>query len=138
MDEGWINEEYVVLFGEETSSLNEAYAAGEFLPSYTLVGLLSWNDFIVADSNGRLFTVPTVPLVNTLVRPFELELAQNQFIFDERVHGRIKWYVTPLVFGGDPQLEENIAWLKLDQHVQLVKWWNEKYRELQAGDYGAR
>ena len=91
-----------------------------------------WDDFIVEDSSGSLFTVPTVPLIPSLLKPFLLDATRIDFIFDDRVQGKIKWYVTPIVFGGDPILIDNMAWVTLEQHSQLVKWWNEKYRELKA------
>jgi hypothetical protein len=132
MKEGWIGEEYVVLFEEKASSLEKAYGLGEFLTGYTLVGLHGWHDFIVEDGGGSFFTVPSVPLLKELLRPFSFEAAGNDFVLDNLIQGKIKWYVTPLIFGGDPQLEDNVGWVTLDQHIQLVKWWNEKYRELKA------
>ena len=42
----------------------------------------------------------------------------------------IKWYITPVVFGGDPSLADNVTWVALDQHAQLVKFWNGKYGEI--------
>jgi hypothetical protein len=34
------------------------------------------------------------------------------------------------VFGGDPTLGDNVTWVTLTQHTELVQWWNQKYREL--------
>ena len=39
-------------------------------------------------------------------------------------HGKIKWYVKALVFGGDPQSALNVIWVTHDQHAELVKYWN--------------
>ena len=41
--------------------------------------------------------------------------------------GRIKWYVKPLVFGGDPELGDNVIWVTQEDHVSLVRWWNRLY-----------
>jgi hypothetical protein len=58
MKEGWLDDDYIILFEERSSSLTEAYAIQDFLPSYKLVGLRGWDDFIVQDHRGVLFTVP--------------------------------------------------------------------------------
>jgi hypothetical protein len=42
----------------------------------------------------------------------------------------VKWYTKPVVFGGDPLDQENTIWVTLEEHVQLVKWWNDRYQEL--------
>ena len=49
------------------------------------------------------------------------------------MRGKIKWYVTPIVFGGNPALKDNIIWVTLAEHTELVQWWNRKYRELASG-----
>jgi hypothetical protein len=46
---------------------------------------------------------------------------------DERLRGKVKWYVKPVVFGGDPNPGENMTWISLEDHVQAVKYWNEMY-----------
>lgn len=51
---------------------------------------------------------------------------------DSRLAGKIKWYIKPLIFGGDPESEDNLTWLPHDQHIDLVTWWNAKYREVQG------
>jgi hypothetical protein len=55
---------------------------------------------------------------------------KSELIPDERFTDRIKWYTTPIVFGGDPNLGENVTWVTHDQHVKLVGWWNKQYRDL--------
>jgi hypothetical protein len=52
-----------------------------------------------------------------------------QIASDSRFAGRIKWYIHPLVFGGDPNSGDNLWWATHDQHGELVVWWNVKYRE---------
>jgi len=49
------------------------------------------------------------------------------------VIGKIKWYIKPVLFGGEPELSDNIKWVELDQHAQLVRFWNQKYREIRPG-----
>jgi hypothetical protein len=45
---------------------------------------------------------------------------------------KIKWYVKPVVFGGDPQLGTNVVWVSRDEHVKLVKYWNGLYRSIKS------
>jgi hypothetical protein len=130
MTEGWLREDYLILFDEKSLSLEAEYDLSAYLPGYRLVGLRGWDDFIVEDSGGRLFTVPTVPLLSDHLSPLRFEDTQGDLIPDDRLKGKIKWYVTPLVLGGDPKPGNNMIWVTLDQHTQLVKWWNLKYREL--------
>src|SRR5207249_11054989 len=95
-----------------------------------------WDDFIIEDSSGARFTVPTVPLLPRYLKPFPNSITQLKPASDEAVEGRIKRYITPLVFGGDPQRRDNVKWVTLDEHVQLVRWWNGKYREVSPSHGG--
>ena len=36
---------------------------------------------------------------------------------DECFVGKIKWYINPIVFGGDPKAEDNITWVSHEQHA---------------------
>jgi hypothetical protein len=91
-----------------------------------IVGLRGWDDFIVRNANGQLFTVPTVPLSIKYLANFQLPPEPIQLAADDRFHGRIKWYVTPLAAGGDPQAKENTIWVDHDKHSELVVWWNNR------------
>ncbi|MCC6075218.1 hypothetical protein ACFPTX_01195 [Pseudomonas sp. GCM10022188] len=132
MNEGWLNDEYLILFSEaESISASSKYKLSKFLPNYTLVGLRGWDDFIFIDPRGALCSVPTVPLEPTMATPFSLP--ENLFLEpDDRFAGKIKWYLTPLFFGGDPQDMNNLSWVSLDQHSELVAWWNEQYNALKT------
>ncbi len=136
MTEGWYGDDYLVLFEQKAPSLERAYGLSEALPGYHLVGLRGWDDFIVEDSRGARFTVPTVPLLSRHLRPFPTSILQLKAASDEAVAGRIRWYITPVVFGGDPKHGDNVKWVTLDEHVQLVKWWNGKYREVSRSHGG--
>jgi hypothetical protein len=132
MLEGWLDDDYIILFEEQSSTLHEAYALPDFLPDYQLVGLCGWDDFIVKNNHGILFTVPTVPLSTVHLRPLEKDLNPADLVADEGKVGQIKWYTKPVCFGGDPSLGPNLQWVSLELHTQLVKWWNQKYRQLIA------
>jgi len=130
MKEGWLGDYYPILFEEKASALEKTYALRDFLPGHHLVGLRCWDDFIIEDNGGSLFTVPTVPLLQDHLQTFELDLKHGELVPDEQTTGTIKWYVTPICFGGDPKVGPNVDWVNLEQHTQLVKWWNHKFREL--------
>ena len=129
MIEGWLGDEYLVLFDEvEADAFAGAYSISEFLPGLVLVGLRGWDDFIVRNPACELFVVSTVPLTHSGMEPFDLP-GNFRLTPDERFVGRVKWYIKPILFGGNPSDDENIAWVSLGQHAQLVTWWNRKYHQ---------
>ena len=132
MNEGWNGDEYLVLLSDaERIAAMGKYQFDKYLPGYSLVGLRGWDDLIVMDSNGTVLSLPTVPLVISNAQPFSIPQPAT-LQPDPRFTGKIKWYVTPLVFGGSAQDKANLAWVSHDQHAELVAWWNAKYRELRA------
>jgi hypothetical protein len=134
MQEGWHGEEYLVLFdASEAPQASARYDIARSLPGYEVVGLRGWDDLIVRDPAGALFTVPTVPLLPSDLEPFQLPESSTALERDPRFTGRIKWYVTPIVFGGDPGAGENLIWVDHERHSQLVRWWNDQYRQLTVG-----
>jgi hypothetical protein len=105
MTEGWYGDEHLILFdGAEVASASERYAIAQFLPGYRVIGLRGWDYFIVQDSVGRIYSVASVPIVATHLLPYSLPPAGFGLTPDDRFTGKIKWYVTPTVFGGDPKL----------------------------------
>lgn len=73
------------------------------------------------------------------IQRFVLPANELTLEHDRRLHGLIKWYVTPLVFGGDPSLGENVIWVNIETHFALVTFWNDKYDEATtAGDQNRR
>jgi len=132
MNEGWHGDDYLILFDEsEIKAVSDSYALAKLLPGFELLGLVGWDDFIVRDLDGKTYSVPTVPVdpeyFSAFTIPKELKL-----ISDPRFEGKIKWHVKPIVFGGDPNVGDNLKWLNQEQHAQLVKWWNDKYRSLKV------
>ena len=126
MQEGWFNDEYLILYSaEESAVLAASYGFAHSLPGFTLIGLRFWDNFIAVDAAGRMCSLPTVPLKPAMAESFSLpgDLALKP---DARFTGKIKWYVKPLAVGGDPGDEGNLTWLDQQQHAQLVSWWNEK------------
>ncbi len=133
MSEGWYGDDYFVLFPEdERISASERYGIADTLPGYTVLGLRGWDDLIVQDANGCSFTVPVVPLDVKYLSPCEVP-ASASLEPDSRFTGKIRWYIKPLVFGGDSRAEGNITWINHQLHAELVVWWNDKYQKLKAG-----
>lgn len=129
MREGWCNEDYWALCEDqkETEHLTTLYSVAEYLPGYFIVGLKGWDDFVLADRESQYFLVPTVPMERASLTPFHFPARTLRLEPDERFTKKIKWYVKPIRFGGDPNANENMAWLSQDEHVQAVRWWNKFY-----------
>jgi len=134
MQEGWYEDTYWTLFEREEAA---AYAIVEFLPGYRLVGLRDWDDLIVEAPSGGLCAVPAVPIDTALLESVGDLPPASALVAEPELRGRVKWYVQPLVFGGSPDADENLAWITLPEHAQLVRWWNQKYREIRAQQLGA-
>jgi hypothetical protein len=131
MREGWLGADYLILFeGGEIGVAAGRYASALYLPGFDLIGLRGWDEFIVRDQNGDIFSVPTVPFDKEGLTPFQMPNGAPGLKPDDRFAGRIKWYVKPKVFGGDPEIGDNLVWVSHEEHAKLVIWWNERYREL--------
>jgi hypothetical protein len=133
MIQGWSNDNYLIVFEEqlEAVAITERYGLLKFLPGFTLVGLIDWDSFVLRDADDRFYTVPTVPLVAQHLKPFTFDIDLLTLRSDSRFTDKIKWHIQPIIFGGNPQSEQNMIWITLDQHTEAVIWWNNKYRELQ-------
>ena len=129
MREGWNSDDYLILFDEEEiNAASESYSISTLLPGYEIVGLRGWDDFIVRDLNEQFFTVPTVPADAKYLASFQLPESRRELRTEERLLGKIKWYVKPIAFGGEPSQGENLIWVNHEQHAQLVRYWNDAYR----------
>ena len=136
MNEGWFGDDYLILFGEsEVAIESERYDLSRLLPGYQVLGLRTWDDFILRDSQGKTFSIPTVPLDLRYLAPYVITARTEDLIPDARFRGKIKWYVKPIVFSGDPKIGENVTWVRLDEHAQLVRWWNDLYRSVQSKSF---
>jgi hypothetical protein len=124
MDEGWLDDDYLILFSAaESEEASKRYGIVLSLPGYVILGLRGWDDFIVRDPAGNIYCVPTVPLDKQYLKDFRLP-QPAALEADSRFEGKIKWYITPLIFGGDPEDKTNLTWVTHEQHAQLVVWWN--------------
>ena len=136
MIEGWSEDQYVILFDDpEIPSATSGYQVEIGLPGFTVIGLCGWDDLIVRDLEGGVFTVPSVPVEAEHLAAFDPATAKR-VESDNRFSGRIRWYIKPLVFGGDPNDEANTSWLTHDEHRKIVVWWNQKYRNIKYGTHG--
>jgi hypothetical protein len=55
---------------------------------------------------------------------------------DAHLAGKVKWYTTPIAFGGDFGDEISLNWVTHEQHRRAVVWWNAKYQELKPFQAG--
>jgi hypothetical protein len=133
MIEGWYGDDHLILFNEaEVASASDRYSISQFLPGYRVIGLRGWDDFILQDSMGRTYCVETVPAIAEHLSPYILPPAGSTLSPDNRFQGKIKWYVKPIVFGGNPNLGDNLVWVSHDQHAHLVRYWNDLYRSAKS------
>jgi hypothetical protein len=131
MREGWLGDEYKILFSEEEApDISARYGIESMLPGYKITGLLGWDDFLVEDQRGDFFRVPTLPCVTAQLTPFHLPSVVDELITDDRFTGKIKWYIKPMIFGGDIGMGDNLAWITHDQHREPVLLWNSRFHEL--------
>jgi hypothetical protein len=135
MKEGWFGDEYVILFDEsELGEKQRAYQIDALLPGYQLLGLVGWDDFIVKEiETQKTYKVPTVPLASEHKLEWAVDLDARNFDSDDRFRGEIKWYVKPIIFGGDPGSEDNLVWISHEDHVQAVNYWNQLYSKMHFG-----
>ncbi len=133
MNEGWCGDDHLLMFDEsEIDEATRRYGAPEFLPGYQILGLSGWDDFIVRDSVGRVFKVPTLPFDANYLSPYTPPHEAPALLPAARFRGRVKWYTQPILFGGDPNAPANLIWVDHATHAQLVKWWNEQYRAVRG------
>lgn len=131
MQEGWSANDYLILFDAvEVAAVTSRYELAKYLPNYTICGIRGWDDFIVMGPTGATFTVPCVPLDAIYMEPYTVPM--EPLVPEKRLVGNIKWYVTPIVFGGSPRIAENATWVSHDEHVQLVAFWNKQYYALKG------
>lgn len=131
MTEGWHGDDYLLLFDtKDRADLSRRYDLDSYVGGYEIGGLLGWDDFILHHQSGELVTVPTVPLDPKYLAPMRFTFDARRLQPDHRFTGKIKWYVKPIVFGGDAVAGDNITWITLEQHIELVKWWNKLYKSM--------
>jgi hypothetical protein len=129
MKEGWHNDDYLVLFeGAEIEQREQDYGLDRLLPGHRLLGLVGWDDFLVLETaSQKLFRVPTVPIAPQQRKEWPHSVDVAALRPDVRFQGRIKWYLKPIVLGGDPNPGENMTWISHGDHVRAVKYWNDMY-----------
>lgn len=133
MIEGWHGDDYLILFDEaESRDFSTRYEIERYLPGHLVVGLIGWEDFILAGPEGKLLTVPAVPLDAAFLAPLAIRIDASRLERDERFAGKIRWRVQPIVFGCDPVGQDNVHLVTVADHVEFVKWWNDLYRDVRG------
>jgi hypothetical protein len=132
MTEGWLNEDYLILFSDaEIEEASKRYGIEQSLPGFKVLGLRGWDDFLVSDDVGTTYSVPTVPLEQQYLKEATVP-ERSSLKSDSRLKEKIKWYLKPLVFGGNANEQANLTWVSHEQHAGLVVWWNNQYRTLKT------
>jgi len=130
MREGWFEEEYYILFDQnESLDATKRYSISCYLEGFRLMGLFGWDDFILS-KDRQLFTVPTVPIETKYLEPALFKELPATLEQDKNVVSKIRWYIKPVVLGGDPISEDNIIWVNHQEHIELVAYWNQQYRDV--------
>ena len=107
MTEGWFGDDYLISLNEaEVASASDRYSISRFIPGHQVIGLRGWDDLIVRDSVGLVYTVPSVAMDSGFLSRYVFPEAESSMVPEERFLGRIKWYVQPIVFGGDPNYRD--------------------------------
>ena len=132
MKEGWHNDQHYILYEskEECEIATKDYEIAQSLSDQYIVGLLGWDYFILCSLTSEYTTVPTVPLIPKEQQPFQFPSGPMTLEADPRYENKIKWYIKPIIFGGSPEDQTNIQWVTHEQHRDLVKYWNNLYRNL--------
>ncbi len=121
MKEGWYNDEYLILFeGDEIQQKEQEYELGRQLPGHRLLGLVGWDDLLVSErASQKLFRVPVVPISSRQRKEWPHSVDSTALKLDGRFQGKVKWYVKPIAFGGDPNSAENgrgsLTWITFRQ-----------------------
>jgi hypothetical protein len=69
MTEGWCGDDYLVLYSDaERQPASERYGIADLLPGFAIIGLRSWDDFIVQDSDGVCELVRRRPSLESIDR----------------------------------------------------------------------
>jgi hypothetical protein len=130
MTEGWIDNTYYIFFDSiEETAVTLAYHLGEYLPGFFLTGIKGWDELILRDSSGKHFLIPSLPLDKRFLEQYDFKIDPKKIITDDKLTGKIRWYIKPLIFGGDAVSEANILWVNLAKHQELVIFWNDLFRK---------
>lgn len=130
--EGWFDEQYFILFSpDEYEKAGSLYRLSEEIGPALVVGMRGWDDLLIRGADGESFSVPMLPMSQSLIARCSIS-GHEDLEPDPGVEGRYRWYVKPLLFGGDPACSSNITWVDQKQHRDLVLWWNQKYLELRG------
>ena len=137
MIEGWHDkDDYVILYEEQLEAPADGgslWDCGALSPGFHTSGIkLAGTTSYYETLPGNYAAPRSCWSVREYLQPLGFQLDPSRIQSDARFTNRIKWYITPLVLGGDPSSEKNMTWLSLEQHVEAVKWWNETYRKMKG------
>jgi cell wall assembly regulator SMI1 len=146
--EGFIGEEYLILWrAEELFNFNERYEVSKYAPGLILFGSTGGGDGFAFDTRTSPYRVMQVPFVGMtndeefyVAGSFGELLAQMRATMDRsselsrksdpRSRGKEIFEIQPVLLGGSPTDLENKVVLTRDQHIELVRYWNNVVNDL--------
>lgn len=138
--EGWLDDTYVRLYAESArQQIASLYAFHEFLPDYELLG--SWGlDALCLAPDAKLYRIPWIPLSKAhrqeaypTVEALQMALSTLHEATPAYEHfGKEVHFTTPIIFGGSPDDDANIAMVNQATHAQLCLYWNRVYARLKT------
>lgn len=133
MKSGWHqNIHYNIFTEEEALCFYTKYNIDNYIPEYRLIGLIGWDDFIIS-KNNEFYKIPTVPIDLKYCEKLPILDLSIKLTEDSRIKNLIKWYIKPIVFGGNPEAQDNVEFIDIEKHCQYVNFWNKKYFEIKNG-----
>ena len=147
--EGFIGEEFYRLYSvEQLLSLNPAYGVDEFMPGFVLIGSNGGGESYLLDARhtpAPVFRIPFIPMIEAYGSQMALSVSVWQqglaaispamsiiHTPSSRTFGKEIHEINPIVFGGSPTDPKNRALVPLEQHAEIVVWWNRTFRRVSA------
>jgi hypothetical protein len=151
--DGFIGEHYLILWSaEELSIFNEGYEVSKHAPGLLIFGSTGGGDGFAFDTRTSPYRVMQIPFVGMgVAEEFLVAGGFNELL--DAMHettaprsqspNKVRWprqeifEIKPVLLGGSPTDQENKAVLTRDQHMEVVRYWNNvvsKLRNQQGGD----
>ncbi|WP_218191712.1 SMI1/KNR4 family protein [Pseudomonas sp. B28(2017)] len=138
-DEGWLGEDYFILWrADDLVSLNHKYEVEHYAPGIFLFGSTGSGDAWGFDLRANPPTVVRIPFVGmaaghveTVANSFSelLQLSASHptpSLKPASEHAGMELFeIQPIIFGGDPVDPANKEWKSREEHIQLVRFWNQ-------------
>ena len=127
--EGWSFDTYYIFFKKsDYDSFTIGYGINKHFPELKVVGLIDWDTFILKQSKKIYFTCPCLPTTKSGLAKLSKASLPTKLEKDPRFTDKVLWRVQPIIFGGSPDSEDNMALVTYEQHQQLIIFWNKTFQ----------